>query len=174
MGNLWSEGIPDYILSYANQDSWDHSGWQSLVASFITAYKKGGSASSMVPVGKWSTATAAGSMWYRTILKNAACNGDPLRKPEGWQAALDAINVAIVLPGSGYKLRVTSGGQVIQTLSLVSGLNYASVPGVKTGAQKVELLNPSGGVAMAASGRVDVAADTSGICNFNYQVAAFA
>lgn len=41
-----------------------------------------------------------------------------------------------------------------------------------TGPQKIELLDSTGNVVMTAASVMDVAAETDGICNFNYQVAA--
>jgi glucan endo-1,3-alpha-glucosidase len=40
------------------------------------------------------------------------------------------------------------------------------------GAQKIELLDGNGSVVMTATSAMDVMAETDGICNFNYQVAA--
>jgi glucan endo-1,3-alpha-glucosidase len=40
------------------------------------------------------------------------------------------------------------------------------------GAQKIELLDSSESVVMTATSAMDVQAETDGICNFNYQVAA--
>ena len=120
-----------------------------------------------------SGSQAVGAMWYRTILKDATCANDQ-PKPTGWQAAQDAVNYAVVLPsgGGGMSIRTTSGGNVLQTVAGQGGLNYGSVGGMATGAQKVEMVDGSGNVVLSAESVKDVTADTDGICNFNYQVAA--
>ena len=116
-----------------------------------------------------SGANAVGAMWYRTILKDASCANDQ-PKPTGWQAALDAVNYAVVVEGSGMSIRVSSGGNVLQTNAVQVGLNYGSVGGMVVGDQKVELVDGGGNVVMTAASGVDVEADTDEICNFNYQV----
>ena len=154
---------------YANQTSWAHNPWQLLVGPFITAFKAGGS---------MTTSSAAGAMWYRTILTTGGCAADSEGKPTNWQSAQDVVNYAVVLPSSanGMHIRVTSGGTVLNTISVGPGLNYGSVPGLRTGAQTVDLLNSDGSVAMTAISYIEVMADTSyvigNICNYNYQVAA--
>ncbi|MCJ1440658.1 MAG: hypothetical protein MMC23_001144 [Stictis urceolatum] len=171
--NLWEEGIPQEILDYANAADWPHAGWQPLITSFIGAFGAGKDASAMAPP---EGSNAVGTMWYRAILKDAACAADPLGKPGGWQAAEDAVNWAVVVAAGqeGYQVRVTSGGTELQTVPVSAGLNYGATPGMKTGAQKVELLDGSGNAVMTANSQRDVAADSDGICNFNYQVAGMA
>lgn len=170
IGNLWPEGIPASQLAYGNSGTYTHVGWQPLVQSFISAYKAGVSAASMVPpAGK----QAVGAMWYRGIMTSASCASDPQGKPPGWQAARDAVNYAIVLPASasGMKVRLSSGGKTLTTVSAVPGLNYGSIPYMTVGAQKIELLNSAGVTVMNASSVVDVAAQSTGVCNYNYLVA---
>ena len=121
-----------------------------------------------------SGTSAVGAMWYRTILKDASCVSDSLGKPSGWQAAQDAVNYAIVLPSdtAGMSIRISSNGNVLQTVPGVQGLNYGCVGGMTTGPQLLDLLDSSGDVIMTAASVEDVTADTTtGICNFNYQVA---
>jgi glucan endo-1,3-alpha-glucosidase len=69
---------------------------------------------------------AVGAMRYRSMLKDASCEGDPLGKPSGWEAAVDAVNYAIVLPAgaSGMQIRTSSGETELQTVDVVGGLNY--------------------------------------------------
>lgn len=111
----------------------------------------------------------AGAMWYRGVL--TSCSGD---KPRGSGAAVDAVNYAVVLPSgsSGYSVRVTSGGQVLATQPVGAGLSYNSIAGLKTGAQKLELLDGGGQVVASANSKVDVSNEpTNGFCNYNYYVA---
>lgn len=165
IGPCWAEGLTSEILQYGNSDTIPHTGWQSLISSFIKAFKAGSkNVSAMTPTnGKF-----AGALWYRGVL--TSCSGD---KPRGAGAARDAVNYAVVLPAgsSGHSIRVTSGGQVLATQPASAGLNYNSVPGMKTGAQKIELVDGSGNVVASASGSVNVGTSpTNGFCNYNYYV----
>lgn len=111
-------------------------------------------------------AEATGSMWYRPILKTASC-----QKPDNWQSAVDAVNYAVVVSAeaaSGLTIRVTSGGEVIGEQAAQAGLNYGSVTGIKTGAQRVELVRDGNAVLTAAS-VVDVT-ETNEDCFFNFHV----
>lgn len=116
-----------------------------------------------------ASSQAVGAMWYRTIPKDVPCAGG--RKPDNWQSALDAVNYAVVVApnNTGLSIRVTSGGQVISERPAVAGLNYGSAPGMKLGAQKVELVSRNSSVMTTTSSKNVVADDPS--CNFNYQVA---
>lgn len=165
IGPCWAEGLTAEILQYGNSDTIPHTGWQSLISSFIKAFKAGSkNVSAMTPTnGKF-----AGALWYRGVL--TSCSGD---KPRGAGAARDAVNYAVVLPAgsSGHSIRVTSGGQLLAMQSVSAGLKYNSVPGMKTGAQKIELVDGSGNVVASASGSVNVGTSpTNGFCNYNYYV----
>ncbi|TFK94672.1 glycoside hydrolase family 71 protein [Polyporus arcularius HHB13444] len=167
IGNCWPEAIAGAPAIQAYSNGFDHTGWQAVLAPFITAYKNGAtSISDVTPFGEF-----AGAFWYRTLLKSASCSGDGLGKPSGSENAEDLINIAVLLPAntSGVNINVYSGGNLVSTLPTTAGLNMAAV-GIKTGAQKVELVNSAGQVIGAGSSTMDVAADTSGVCNFNYQV----
>ncbi|EJF61327.1 glycoside hydrolase [Dichomitus squalens LYAD-421 SS1] len=167
IGNNWPEAISGAPAIQAYSNGYDHTSWQDVLAPFITAYKAGKtSLKDVTPFGAF-----AGAYWYRPLLKGASCSGDSLGKPQGWESAQDTINIAVLLPSntSGTTIRVTSGGNVVANLATTAGLNYAAVP-ISTGAQKVELVDASGNVLGAGSSTQDVVADTSGTCNFNYQV----
>lgn len=105
-------------------------------------------------------------MWYRPILKTATC-----QKPRNGNSAIDAVNYAIVVGSnaSGLSIRVTSGYKVISEKTAQPGLNYASVPGIRTGSQMVQLLR-NGNPIMTASSVVDVAGNSND-CFYNFQVA---
>ncbi|KAI1374327.1 glycoside hydrolase family 71 protein [Hypoxylon crocopeplum] len=166
IGPCWAEGLTDEILQYGNSDTAPHDGWQSLIASFIDAFKAG---SSDVGAMKPRTGAFAGAMWYRGVL--GSCSGD---KPRGSGGAVDAVNYAVVLPAgsAGLSVRITSGGRVVATQAVHGGLNYNSVAGMTTGAQKIELVDGSGSVVASASSAVDVSnTPTNGFCNYNYYVA---
>ncbi|KAI0169889.1 glycoside hydrolase family 71 protein [Hypoxylon sp. FL1284] len=165
VGPCWAEGLTDEILQYGNSDTMPHSGWQPLLRSFVDAFKAGSDASSMTPRdGKF-----AGAMWYRGVL--TSCGGD---KPRGAGAARDAVNYAVVLPdgSTDFKVRVSSGGSVLATQPVAGpGLSYNSVPGLRAGPQKIELLDAQGNVVASADGKQDVGTDpTDGFCNYNYYV----
>ncbi|KAI1138033.1 glycoside hydrolase family 71 protein [Hypoxylon sp. FL0543] len=166
IGPCWPEGLTAEILQYGNSDTAPHDGWQPLISSFIDAFKAGATdVGSMKP----RTGDFAGTMWYRGVL--TSCSGD---KPRGSGAAVDAVNYAVVLPpgSSGYSIRVTSGDTVLVTQPVGAGLSYNSVPGLKTGAQRLALLDGTGQVVASANSKVDVSDQpTDGFCNYNYYVA---
>ncbi|KAL3483410.1 glycosyl hydrolase family 71-domain-containing protein [Aspergillus germanicus] len=143
IGNVWEEGYDPAIITYANNDQWPHHAWQPLPPSDA-------------PIGV---------MWYRGMLSSCAGN-----QPQNADAALDAVNYAIVLPASsaGLMVQVTSGGNILTTIDLQPGLNYAAVTGMGVGTQRVEILNGDGAVVMGATGSVEVT--DSSTCNFNYYV----
>ena len=157
VGNIWDESG---LQPYSTGDEWSHAGWQPLLSSFITAWKGDGT---MTP----SNGNAQGAMWYRTDLTIGTCN-----KPTGFEAAVDAVNFAVVAD-DGYSVRITSGDMVV-SMELQAGLNYNAVPGIQAGAQKMELLDASGNTVMTAQGALPVNPGGSGSgrnCNFNFQVA---
>ncbi|KAI1464407.1 glycoside hydrolase family 71 protein [Daldinia caldariorum] len=166
IGPCWPEGLTEEILQYGNSATTPHAGWQPLIASFVDAFKAGATdVGAMKPRG----ANFAGAMWYRGVL--TSCTG---AKPRGSGAAVDAVNYAVVLPAgsTGLRVRVSSGGRVLATQPVRGGLNYNSVAGMATGAQKIELVDGGGRVIASASGAVDVTNDpANGFCNYNYYVA---
>ncbi|KAL6862892.1 hypothetical protein ACO1O0_003131 [Amphichorda felina] len=169
IGHIWEEGVPAEILQYANTDDFPHYDWQPLLTSFIRAFKDGADASQMIPPsssGGSDSDTPIGAMWYRGVLKSCTSG-----LPDNAQAAVDAVNYALVLPASleGAAIRVTSGGSVLSETAAVAGLNYATVGGIVTGAQKLEVLSGDTVVATAAGGP-DVQGDQPEFCNFNYLV----
>ncbi|KAH8834210.1 glycoside hydrolase [Flagelloscypha sp. PMI_526] len=167
-GTIWPESIACCSNIQAYSNGYDHTAWQHVQAPFISAYKRGAtSISSITPFGAF-----AGAFWYHTILKSASCSSDPIGRPSGADNAQDALNVAVLLPSttSGVTIRVTSGGTVIANYTGVAGLNAFFVTGIKTGSQMVQLIASNGTIMGAGSSTVNVAADTSGVCNFNYQV----
>ncbi|KAL2796667.1 glycoside hydrolase [Aspergillus keveii] len=164
IGNLWEEGYstaPE-ILEYANMADWPHDAWQPLITSFLTAYKDGKTADQMEPPG--SASDPIGAMWYRGLLKSCSEN-----IPANVDSAVDTVNYAIVVPAGStdLRIRVSSGGNVLSTVDARPGLNYAALPGMAVGAQKVEVLSGDETVLSATS--------TSGVtdasrCNFNFNV----
>ncbi|KAI0636141.1 glycoside hydrolase [Trametes polyzona] len=167
IGNCWPEAISSAPAIQAYSNGYDHTHWQDVLAPFIVAYKNGKrSLSDVTPFGAF-----AGAFWYRPLLKTASCSSDGLGKPSGWQNAQDEIDIAMLLPASssGATLRVYSGGSLVATIPTKPGLNMASVP-IRTGPQRVELVAANGSILGAGSSTQDVVADTSGVCNFNYQV----
>ncbi|KAI1355417.1 glycoside hydrolase family 71 protein [Xylaria sp. FL0043] len=171
VGPSWPETVTPEILQYGDTDENPHTAWQPLITSFITAFKNGASdTSSLVPA---NGASFAGAMWYRGVLKSCLNNGGD-GTPRGSGAAQDTVVYAVILPANsqGYQVRVTSGGQVLATQSVSSGLSYNSIQGLQTGAQLLELLDGSGNVVAKANSKVDVSDQpTNGFCNFNYYVA---
>ncbi|RPD67031.1 glycoside hydrolase [Lentinus tigrinus ALCF2SS1-7] len=167
IGNCWPEAIAGAPAIQAYSNGFDHTAWQAVLAPFINAYKNGAkSISAVTPFGEF-----AGAFWYRTLLASASCSGDSLGRPDGAENAQDLINIAVLLPAntSGVTMNVYSGGNLVATLPTTAGLNIAAVD-IKTGSQKVDLVDSAGSIMGSGSSTVDVAADTSGVCNFNYQV----
>ena len=69
------------------------------------------------------------------------------------------------------KVRATSNGKVLSTVSVNPGLNWGSPTGVQAGSQLLELLNSAGTVVMSATGGECVASGCSASpYNMNYQV----
>ena len=162
---MWSESSDSSIVYCEPGANFPHTAWQPLVQSFISAYKAGGS---MAPP---SGATAIGAMWYKTMLQGASCSG--ATEPSGWSTGTDALNWAVVLPSgsSGMKVRATSNGNVLSTVSVNPGLNFGSPTGVQAGSQLLELLNSGGTVVMSATGGECVSSGCpASPYNMNYQV----
>ncbi|KAF2091346.1 glycoside hydrolase family 71 protein [Saccharata proteae CBS 121410] len=166
IGNIWSEANAEDVNAYS--EGWDHTAWQNIIGPFITAYKNSETdVSSIVPgLGDYS-----GVMWYHTLLNTATCASDSLGPPDNEDGAQNAINFAVLLPAgaTGYTIEAWSAGSLLQSFDAVAGMNAHSVPGVVAGALSVKLVKGGETVATAASD-VDVAADTDGVCNFNYRV----
>ncbi|KAK8035256.1 Glucan endo-alpha-glucosidase Agn1 [Apiospora rasikravindrae] len=173
IGTLRMEGIDKTMVEYANNDNYTHVAWQPVFTSFIYAFNNGLKASDMRPPnGK----QLVGSMWYRAIKKSASCKSDPQGRPSGAGAAQDAVNWAIVAADSGLgnlRLQIWSGGQLIRKVALQPGLNYGSEPGMATGPQYFEVIDIANNnkILMKGQGSVDVKAESTGYCNYNYVVA---
>ena len=117
-------------------------------------------------------AAAIGAIWYKTILQNASCSNSTV-KPRGFDRGRDALNWAVVLPAesSGMQVKVTSNGEILQTVNVKAGLNHGSPDGMRAGEQKLELLDARGMVVMMASSGVHVSSVCQdGILNMNYHV----
>lgn len=118
----------------------------------------------------------AGALWYKTILKDAVCPINPSNpysvKPDGWDAGNDNLNWGIVVPsGESYSVRLISNGVVLNTVPLTAGLNKGAQPGVTPGPQRMELIDSSGSVVLAATGGRCVSGGCPDcIYNMNYQV----
>ncbi|QGA19616.1 hypothetical protein EYB26_007305 [Talaromyces marneffei] len=175
VGNFWNESLGDTnIAEYAG--GFDHTGWQQVISPFITAYKNGASHLSEI-----TASSNVGVIWYRTLLTTSSCSDDPIGLPTAHEDAQDAINYAIILPysGSNYTINVYSNNNLIGTAAGVTGLNGGSVLGLAAGranTQRVDVVEVgSDGTTttiVAATGAKDVMAETSGICNYNYEVVA--
>jgi glucan endo-1,3-alpha-glucosidase len=141
---------------------WPHDAWQPLITSFIMAYKDGKTAAQMEPPE--SASEPIGAMWYRGMLKSCSEN-----IPANVDSAVDTVNYAIVVPAGStdLRIRVSSGGNVLSTVDARPGLNYAAVPGMAVGAQKVEMLSGDETVLSATS--TSAVTDASR-CNFNFNV----
>lgn len=184
IGNLWPKQNTNYQPSVYMES---HVAWQPPTASFIQAWKAGGSVSSIVPV---SGGDGSGAMWYRSLPMDAVCawdggviNGSTTltyyEKPVGFDAAKDTVNWAIVVPAAnaGGTISVSSAGETTQVVTTKAGLNYGTSTKRYHGAQSVQLTGPAGNVLMTATGGECVynPGDCDrGIYNMNYEVLGFA
>lgn len=164
VGHIWEEAFnsaPE-ILEYGNTSEFPHYAWGPLLTSFFQAFRDGVSASEMKPPGD----APIGAMWYRGVLRSCSS-----QVPDHATAALDAVSYAFVIPASleGATISVISNGQVLSETPAVAGLNYATIGGMQTGSQRVEISKDGSSVAVAA-GIVDVQENLPNFCNFNYYV----
>ncbi|KAM0513208.1 hypothetical protein ACHAPE_008056 [Trichoderma viride] len=152
------------IGDYAN--GFDHTGWQQLVSPFIKAYKGGTatSGSQILPPGS----APVGSLWYRTLLTSASCSSTI----DNSEQAQDTVNFAVLLPSSGYTIKVYSNNGLIGNFTGTAGLNYRAVPGLSVGGgQFIQIMNSAGSVVASATGTKQVTAQSSNAtCNWNYEV----
>ncbi|KAF4500771.1 Glucan endo-1,3-alpha-glucosidase agn1 [Fusarium agapanthi] len=164
IGNLWTEQNNDtQPYFYANQETWDHTGWQPLDSSFVNTYKTGQSASQMTPM---NGDVLVGAAWYRTELLDVKCpyegNDAYYNKPDGWDDDVNYLYYAIILIpsyGSGYKVTVSRTTE--HTAPLNPGMNYSYGAGeVQTGAQRITVKDPSGNVIYTATGGIACGYDT--------------
>ncbi|PYI22706.1 hypothetical protein BO99DRAFT_429649 [Aspergillus violaceofuscus CBS 115571] len=174
IGNLWTEQNNDtQPWFYANQEFWPHTAWQPLVASFIEAYKNGKKSTEMAP----PTGQVAGAMWYKTILVDSVdCGyesaGQYYEKPDGFTAGVDDVWWSVILSpdaGTGWKVKIS--GEVDHEGALHAGLNWGNSANKVSGAQLLQVINPSGEVVMSATGGLCVDTGCPNlIYNSNYQV----
>lgn len=165
VGDFWAEQIAgSEIGTYA--DGFDHKGWLQIITPFIKAYKAGATEISQItPPG----GTPVGTLWYRTLLTTASCSSTI----SNYQSGVDAVNFAVILPSSGYTIKVYSNSQLIGSFPGVAGLNYNSVPGLQVGSgQYIQVLDSGNNVVATATGTKSVTAEStsSSVCNWNYEV----
>ena len=112
---------------------------------------------------------------HRTILQSSVCPSDGTnytKKPDGFEAGGNNLNWMVVLPSSatGMQVRLISNGVVIDTISLVPGLNYGQSGGVLPGPQRMELISGNSVQMAATGGRCISAGCPDCIYNMNFQV----
>lgn len=164
IGNIFPGAIAGLDDIHAYTDGFDHKGWQQVITPFIKAFKQGATdISQILPPGS----TPVGSLWYRTQLSTTSCNDGSFQNRG---QAQDALNFAVLLPSSGYTIKVYSNNILLETISGNTGLNFKMVLGLKFGEnQRIEVLNGSNQVVAGATGTKAVQAQSSG-CNWNYEV----
>lgn len=179
IGNLWSEQNTDVQPDlYANDVYWPHQAWQSLVSSFIDAYKNGKNIRQMTPQ---DGSLAVGAAWYRVVMPDTAvCSsegqGKYYDKPDGFTDGLNALYFSMVVNPSiapGYTVVIDAGGEVkTWEYPVTPGLNIMySDFAVRPGAQKIQLKDPSGNVVMSVSGGMCVSTSCPTLVYAsNYQV----
>ena len=162
IGNIFPEAISGQTDIHSYTDNFDHKGWQQVVSPFIKAYTGGAKTSSQIlPPGS----TPVGTLWYRTQLAGSSCSG-----LENSSQAHDAVNFAVLLPSSGYTIKVYSNNVLLQTYTGTAGLFYKTVSGLRAGGnQRIEVYDSSNKKVAQATGTKDVQASSS-TCNWNYEV----
>ncbi|KAH7046817.1 glycosyl hydrolase family 71-domain-containing protein [Macrophomina phaseolina] len=178
IGTIWPEQNNDTIPSvYASQSAASHTGIQSVLTSFIDAYKKDLASSDMQPQ---EDKQAVGALWYKPILSNTVCANETSgelhdAKPDGYEVAADvsawAVVVAADAEADDLTLRGYSGGEKLGEVALVPGLNFGNFSTLKEGKQCMEVRNGQGRLVLVASGGRDVTSDCpDGIFNLNPQI----
>ncbi|KAJ6043821.1 hypothetical protein N7499_006240 [Penicillium canescens] len=164
VGDFWQEQIAgSNIGNYAN--GYDHKGWLQVIAPFIKAYKAGAtSISQIVP----PSSKPVGAFWYRTLLTTASCSSSI----SNYQSARDATNFAVILPSTGYTIKVYSNSKLIGSYVGQKGLNYNSVSGLAVGSgQMIQIIDDSNNIVASATGTKSVLAESpNATCNWNYEV----
>ena len=124
------------------------------------------------PEGK----TAVGALWYKTILQSSVCptkdSDQYSEKPDGFETGNDHLVYAMILPDNGdtMQLRLISNDIVVRTVPLQAGMIYGTAD-ASAGCQRMELVDSSGNVLMAASGGRCISSGCPDcIYNMNYQV----
>ncbi|KAH8178619.1 glycosyl hydrolase family 71 domain-containing protein [Sarocladium implicatum] len=169
IGTVHTDGQIPAFAEYANEQTYSHVAWQPLFRSFIKAFADGKDARGMRPVqGK----DYEGALWYRSVLTNANCRD----KPSGASDAKDALNWAVVVAGgktNAYIQAYSNGVQILSRTKLSPGLNYGSIPGLRTGKPYIEVveIDDSGTWNYKYTKTGDVSVSSSGgLCNYNYLV----
>ncbi|KKY13309.1 putative glycoside hydrolase family 71 [Diplodia seriata] len=172
IGNIWPEQNNETDPTrYATQADFPHNGIRPLLSSFISSYKAGKEIMEP-PTGE----DAVGALWYKSIHSSTVCpDTDALisKKPDGYSAASDVLTWAVIVSSIGgpYSIRGFSGGQELQTFYLTAGYNFGTFSSLQEGDQRMELLDASGNVVMAASGgRCVTSTCPDGIYNLNPQI----
>lgn len=168
-GNIWPESMPDLTIP-AYTSAYNHSGWQELLPTLISAYKVGmTSNSSLLPSNGQAV---QGAFWHHTMLQASTCDVDPVGKPGGIDNVQDVVTVALyAAANTTLTIEIWSGGSLLATEPVTTGYNTWTVAGMKLGQQMVQILGVNGTVIAKATGPLDVVSD-SPLWNYNYQVAA--
>lgn len=180
IGNLWPEQNNDsQPNSYANQDTWPHTAWQPLVASFIDAFVNGHQGTAMTPQ---DGSIAVGALWYKSIITaTVLCPnyaGQYYEQPQGFNSSVDELIWSVVLspsaPNGPYSVTTFSGDKKSATRqqTLTPGLNLGySGDTVDAGLQTIVMTDGSGSVVMSASTGACISSGCpTSIYNCNYQV----
>ncbi|KAJ0308744.1 hypothetical protein COL516b_003292 [Colletotrichum fioriniae] len=181
IAELWHEQNSDaQPWLYMNQERFDHTGWQPLVASFNHAFKNRLDANSMTPQ---NGAVAVGAMWHRSMIdgvtRNAAVQTVYMEKPSGyddWSLFNQDFYSIVLKPGLEPEYTaVIHSEDGHTTMALSSGINYNNGAGnIKASAQLMEIKDPSGKTIMTARSKYCVSSGCpQGIYNMNYLVSPF-
>lgn len=167
MGNLWDEpltGSP--VHNYT--DGYDHKGYWQILPAFIQAWKRGDKTTNkMVPT---NDKPVQGAFWHHTLTTNADCSADTLGKPSNTE---DAVSGVVLVAEGQTKLIavVNNGDKELGKMKLMEGYNKFKFLGLGVGKVQLEVWDGSTMIG-GGYGNLEVA-DSSEICNYNFQVVGF-
>lgn len=120
-------------------------------------------------------AQAQGTFWHHTLLAAADCSSDPIGEPDGVETVEDIVTAVVLVASgvTGLTLDITVSGNSIGTKSLSPGYNSFSATGLTTGTVAATVKDGSGNTVVSGTGPIDVA-NSSDLCNYNFQVVGLA
>lgn len=164
-GNIWEDSMPaSYSVGY------DHSAWQSLIPTLISAYKNGSKdIADLVPT---NGEDIEGAFWHHTLTSTADCGSDSLGKPTGSESIQDILSIGIYASSyaesENLTMKAYSGSSLVGTENVVKGYNKWTFK-LSAGTQSVQVEDAAGNVKFSGKGSMDVVTQSS-VCNYNFQV----
>ncbi|KAF8992101.1 hypothetical protein BDZ89DRAFT_1173099 [Hymenopellis radicata] len=159
--------LSEYLSQAMYTDGYDHAGWQLLTPPLAKAFKAGTTdLMTLTP----ATGSVSGAFWHRPWLVSASCSGDSPGKPSGSPAERRKCHQRSAFHGlAGNAVTVYSGNNQIalhKATCAIPDINADWSSDQSENNERVQLFLCL--ITFSAS-TIDVVADTSGICSFNYQ-----